>query len=70
MVTDQPERQIASEIIREKALRLLDEEVPHGIYVEVSKYSLRKTTNNKALFKLIEAQKSLVYFTILLHTCQ
>ena len=32
-VTDQPMRQIAAELIREKALRLLDEEIPHGIAV-------------------------------------
>lgn len=35
MVTDQPERQIVSEIIREKALYLLQDEVPHGIAVEI-----------------------------------
>ncbi len=35
MVTDQPERQMAAEIIREKLLRLLDKEVPHGIAIEV-----------------------------------
>lgn len=35
MVTDQPERQIASEIIREKALYLLQDEIPHGIAVEI-----------------------------------
>lgn len=37
MVTDQPERVIAGEIIREKALQLLHEELPHGIGVEVNK---------------------------------
>ncbi len=36
-VTDQPERQIAAELIREKALRLLGEEVPHGIAVTIEK---------------------------------
>lgn len=35
MVTDQPERVICAEIIREKALRLLREEVPHGVGVEM-----------------------------------
>ena len=35
MITDQQERFIVSEIIREKALRLLMEEVPHGIAVEI-----------------------------------
>ncbi len=36
-VTDQPERQIAAELIREKALRLLGAEVPHGIAVTIEK---------------------------------
>jgi len=34
-VTDQPERQIVAELIREKALRCLDEEIPHGIAVAI-----------------------------------
>lgn len=34
-VTDQPVRQIAAELIREKALKLLDEEIPHGIAVSI-----------------------------------
>ena len=42
MVTDQPERQIASEIIREKLLRLLDDEIPHGIAVVVEQYTEKK----------------------------
>ena len=37
MVTDQPERQIAAEIVREKMLWLLDKEVPHGIAIEITK---------------------------------
>lgn len=37
MVTDQPEKQIVAEIIREKILWLLDKEVPHGIAVEVER---------------------------------
>lgn len=36
-VTDQPERQIAAEIVREKALRLLDDEIPHGIAVAIER---------------------------------
>ncbi len=36
-VTDQPERQIVAEIIREKALRLLNDEIPHGIAVEIDR---------------------------------
>ena len=40
--TDQPMRQIAAELIREKALRLLKDEIPHGIAVEIDKMSTRK----------------------------
>ena len=41
-VTDQPMRQIASEMIREKALRSLDEEIPHGIAVYIDRMEERK----------------------------
>ena len=41
MVTDQPERVICAEMIREKALQLLQEEVPHGIGVGMDKMELR-----------------------------
>ena len=41
MTTDQPERQVAAEIVREKLLRNLDKEVPHGTAIEVTKFSER-----------------------------
>ena len=41
-VTDQPERQIVAELIREKALHALDEEIPHGIAVSIEKMKKRK----------------------------
>ena len=41
-VTDQPMRQIAAELIREKALRLLEEEIPHGIAVTIEAMTERK----------------------------
>ncbi len=41
MSTDQPERQVMAEIVREKLLRNLDKEVPHGTAVEVTKFSER-----------------------------
>ncbi len=41
-VTDQPMRQIAAELIREKALRLLEEEIPHGIAVSIEQMKFRK----------------------------
>ncbi|MBC8535483.1 GTPase Era [Feifania hominis] len=41
-LTDQPERQMVAEIIREKALGLLDQEVPHGIAVEIVQFRERE----------------------------
>ena len=41
-VTDQPQRQIVAEIVREKALHALDEEIPHGIAVTIEKMRERK----------------------------
>ena len=41
MITDQPERQICAELVREKLLRCLDKEIPHGTAVEVTKFSER-----------------------------
>ncbi len=42
MITDQPERQIAAEIIREKILWCLEREIPHGTAVEITKFSQRE----------------------------
>ena len=47
MVTDQPERQIAAEIIREKALSLLQDEIPHGIAVDIM--SMKKRQNKELI---------------------
>jgi len=41
MITDQPERQICAELVREKLLQCLDKEVPHGTAVEVTRFSER-----------------------------
>ena len=38
MITDQPERQLAAEIIRERLLRTLDEEIPHGTAVTIEEW--------------------------------
>ncbi|MGN0149875.1 MAG: GTPase Era [Clostridia bacterium] len=46
MVTDQPEKQIAAEIIREKMLWLLDKEVPHGIAIEITKMQEKEKITN------------------------
>ena len=42
LYTDQPEKQIASEVIREKALRLTDDEIPHGIAVVIEEFKEKK----------------------------
>ncbi len=42
IVTDQPERQLAAEIIREKLLRMLDEEIPHGTAVTIEEWREEK----------------------------
>lgn len=48
--TDQTERQIVEEIVREKCLKLLNDEIPHGIYVKVEKMKLRKTKNGEDIY--------------------
>ena len=52
-ITDQPERAICAEIIREKALHALDEEVPHGIAVGIDSMKTRK--NKSGLIYDIDA---------------
>ena len=42
MITDQPERQICAELVREKLLRCLDKEIPHGTAVEVTRFAERE----------------------------
>ena len=44
-VTDQPQRQIVAELIREKALRSLNEEIPHGIAVTIEQMKERPDGN-------------------------
>ena len=41
MITDQPERQICAELLREKLLKSLDKEIPHGTAVEISRFKER-----------------------------
>ena len=50
--TDQTLRQLAEETIREKALKLLQDEVPHGIYIEVEKMKERKNKNNEPIYDI------------------
>ena len=50
--TDQTTRQMIEEIIREKALRFLQDEVPHGVYVEVEKFKTGKTMKNEKIFNI------------------
>ena len=48
--TDQTVRQISEEIIREKALKFLNDEVPHGIYIEIEKFKDRKTSKGEDIY--------------------
>ena len=50
--TDQTERQLIEEIIREKALQLLNDEIPHGIYVETEKMQLTKTKKKEKIYNI------------------
>ena len=50
--TDQTLRQLAEETIREKALKLLQDEVPHGIYVEVEKMKGRKNKQKEEIYDI------------------
>ena len=50
--TDQTLRQLAEETIREKALKFLQDEVPHGIYVEVEKMKFRKNQKGEDLYDI------------------
>ena len=50
--TDQTLRQLAEEMIREKALKLLQDEVPHGIYVEVEKMKQRKNKQGEEIYDI------------------
>ena len=50
--TDQSLRQLAEETIREKALYLLKDEVPHGIFVKVEKMKFKKSKNNEPMYQI------------------
>ncbi len=56
MVTDQPEKQIAAEIIREKLLWLLDKEIPHGVAIEIEK--MQEKANVTAISASIYCEKN------------
>ena len=58
MVTDQPERQIMAEIIREKLLWCLDREVPHGTAVEIETFSEREDSGIIDLEAVIYCEKA------------
>jgi GTP-binding protein Era len=51
-LTDQPERVIVSEIIREKMLRLLDKEIPHGIAVGLERFFERDSASGEPIIEI------------------
>ena len=62
MITDQPEKQIAAEIIREKLLWCLDKEVPHGIAIEIERMQEKKniTSINAVIYCEKASHKGIV----------
>ena len=56
MVTDQPEKQIAAEIIREKMLWLLEKEIPHGIAISIEK--MKETEKLVSIYANIYCEKT------------
>ena len=63
MITDQPERVIAAEMIREKVLRSTRDEVPHSIAVEVDEFKVRENEDvyiRATIFVERESQKGIV----------
>ena len=57
MITDQPERQIVSELIREKILKLLQDEIPHGIAVTVESMEENEQTGQIQIEATIVCEK-------------
>lgn len=51
-ITDQPEKQIVAELIREKSLRLLGDEIPHGIAVVIEQMKERRASNRKSIMDI------------------
>lgn len=50
--TDQTMRQMTEEVIREKALKFLNDEVPHGIYIEVDEFKDRLTSKGEQIYDI------------------
>ena len=50
--TDQTTRQLVEEVVREKALKLLNDEVPHGLLIEVDKIKKKKTMEQEPIFNI------------------
>ena len=57
MITDQPEFQVASELIREKTLRYLEQEIPHGIAIEILQMKKREESDIVDLHATIFCEK-------------
>lgn len=57
MITDQPEKFVISELIREKALINLEEEIPHGIFVTIDSFKEREDKNLIDVFATIICEK-------------
>ena len=58
IATDQPERQMAAEIIREKVLRTTNKEIPHGVAVVIQKFTEDKKTGMVSIHAEIYCEKA------------
>ncbi len=58
IATDQPERQMAAEIIREKVLRTTNKEIPHGVAVVIEKFTEDKKTGMVSIHAVIYCEKN------------
>ncbi|MDR0519479.1 MAG: GTPase Era [Clostridiales Family XIII bacterium] len=70
MITDHPERFLASEIIREKLLHYLRDEVPHGVAVEIESYKegVGSGANGKGKGKGTKPQKEVTHISAIIYT--
>ena len=55
--SDQPERQVMGELLREKLLLCLDKEIPHGVAVEISRFSEREDSGVVDVDAIIYCEK-------------
>ena len=64
MDTDQPDRQVCAELVREKLLRCLDKEIPHGTAVEVTRFTATRASSSARAARCSKRSASLPAVTL------